>query len=88
MYGGLVHHPCSVWSSDRISAPSQHPVHYGGLAGGFPPPRPYRKSISRGTGRRNLNAAELFSIYTEFRGLVALSRRGNQPARKVPSSPG
>jgi len=36
MYGGLVHHFRSVWSSDRISAPSQHPVHYGGLAGGSP----------------------------------------------------
>ena len=52
MYGGLVHRFRSVWSSDRISAPSQHPVHYGGLAGGFPPPRPYRKKYSRGTGRK------------------------------------
>ena len=48
------------------------------------PSAPVPQRYSSGSGRTNLNAAELFSIYTEFRGLVALSRRGNQPARKVP----
>jgi hypothetical protein len=62
MYGGLVHHSRSVWSSDRISAPSQHGVHYGG----FPPSAPVPQKYSRGTGRRNLKAAELFSYTLNF----------------------
>lgn len=64
MYGGLVHHSRSVWSSDRISAPPQHGVHHGGACGRFPPSAPVPQKYSRGTGRRNLNAAELCSPYT------------------------
>lgn len=36
------------------------------ITGGFPPSAPVPQKYSRGTGRRNLNAAELFSYTLNF----------------------
>jgi hypothetical protein len=87
MYGGLVHHSRSVWSSDRISAPSQHGVHYGGV----PPSAPVPQKYSRGTGRRNLNAAELFSYTLNFEvwwlsAVGGISRLGRRLERVISDS--
>lgn len=80
MYGGLVHHSRSVWSSDRISAPSQHGVHYGGVS----PLRARTAKVFTWHWQEKFERRRTVLIYTEFRGLAS----GSQPSGESAGSEG